>query len=162
MFLLLFIREGLRLWWGRGCVVWSIVLNGGEGMARRWYSGSIRPCHGRDPGSILGRRTSFRWYVSDPSIQCMWLEIFFWSWVFLNIRPSCNFFDFFLNVKRKFHEQVWKRSILCMCGIASISVCFFSQCNFWLWIQLYWRIFIVCFYKSCESRLLASRIVPLI
>ena len=25
----------------------------------RWYSGSIRPCHGRDPGSIPGRCTPF-------------------------------------------------------------------------------------------------------
>ena len=28
------------------------------GISRRWYSGSIRPCHGRDPGSIPGRRST--------------------------------------------------------------------------------------------------------
>ena len=32
---------------------------GWKERGRRWYSGSIRPCHGRDPGSIPGRRIDF-------------------------------------------------------------------------------------------------------
>lgn len=40
-----------------GC--WFFILRVGRrsrASQRRWYSGSIRPCHGRDPGSIPGRR----------------------------------------------------------------------------------------------------------
>ena len=60
---------------GMGSVMWrgdggDVVGEDGSAAQRRWYSGSIRPCHGRDPSSILGRRNLF------PRRRWSWS----WSW----------------------------------------------------------------------------------